>query len=76
MTLQVNCLKDPFGLDLFGVPVRGVQGKVVPGSNEAVAKPFSVCVVESFIHTRLFHGIKALRCEAVTLFPDRLLMKV
>ena len=65
---QADAFKDPFGL--FGA--AGVQGKVVPGFNEAVAKPFGVGAVKGLIHTRVGDGPRTLGAEEALLGPDGL----
>ncbi|EJF55832.1 Diphosphomevalonate decarboxylase [Dichomitus squalens LYAD-421 SS1] len=65
---QAENFKDPFGL--FGA--AGVQGKVVEGFNEAVAKPFSVGAVKGLIHTRVGDGPRTLGPEEALLGPEGL----
>ena len=60
---QANAFKDPFSL--FGA--AGVQGKVVEGFNEAVAKPFGVGAVKGLIHTRVGDGPRKLGAEEALL---------
>ena len=68
---QADGFKDPFGL--FGA--AGVQGKVVPGFNEAVAKPFGVGAVKGLIHTRVGDGPRTLDAEETLLGSDGLPLK-
>lgn len=63
---QADAFKDPFGL--FGA--AGVQGKVVEGFNEAVAKQFPVGSVKGLIHTRVGDGPRTLGAEEALLGPD------
>ena len=65
---QVDGFKDPFAL--FGA--AGVQGKAVPGFNEAVAKPFAVGAVKGLIHTRVGDGPRMLGAEDALLSSNGL----
>ncbi|KAL6303568.1 Diphosphomevalonate decarboxylase [Sparassis latifolia] len=65
---QDQLFKDPFGL--FGT--AGVHGKVVPGFNTAVAKPFGVGAIKGLIHTRVGDGPRVLGAEEALLGPDGL----
>ncbi|KAH8107727.1 GHMP kinase [Cristinia sonorae] len=57
---QAEPFKDPFGL--FANESLG-SGRVVPGFNEAVAKPFEVGAVKGLIHTRVGDGPRVLGSE-------------
>ncbi|KAH9858857.1 Diphosphomevalonate decarboxylase [Lenzites betulinus] len=63
---QTEPFKDPFGL----FTGTGVQGKVVDGFNEAVAKPFSPGAVKTLIHTRVGDGPRTLGAEEALLGKD------
>ncbi|RDX54878.1 Diphosphomevalonate decarboxylase [Lentinus brumalis] len=65
---QAEKFKDPFGL--FGA--AGVQPQVIPGFNEAVAKPYGVGAVKSLIHTRVGDGPRTLSAEDSLLGSDGL----
>jgi len=64
---QKEPFKDPFGM--FGTAGVG-QGKVVPGFNTAVAKPFAVGAVKGLIHTRVGDGPRVLGEEEALLEAD------
>ena len=68
---QADKFKDPFGL--FGA--AGVQGKVVEGFNEGVAKPYGVGAVKGLIHTRVGDGPRTLGAEEALLGSDGLPLK-
>lgn len=68
---QAEKFKDPFGL--FGA--AGVQGKVVEGFNEGVAKPYGVGAVKGLIHTRVGDGPRTLGAEEALLGSDGLPLK-
>ncbi|KAF5385922.1 hypothetical protein D9615_002601 [Tricholomella constricta] len=63
---QRDGFKDVFGL--FGE--AGVQGKVVEGFNEAVAKEFEAGAVKGLIHTKIGDGPRALGAEESLLGED------
>ncbi len=65
---QKDAFKDVFGL--FGT--ESVQGAVIKGFNEAVAKPFEVGAVKGLIHTRVGDGPRILSAEESLLGPDGL----
>ncbi|KAF9052358.1 Diphosphomevalonate decarboxylase [Hymenopellis radicata] len=65
---QKDAFKDVFGL--FGT--ESVQGAVVKGFNEAVAKPFEAGAVKGLIHTRVGDGPRVLSAEESLLGPDGL----
>ncbi|RPD78668.1 Diphosphomevalonate decarboxylase [Lentinus tigrinus ALCF2SS1-7] len=68
---QADKFKDPF--ELFGA--AGVQGKVVEGFNEGVAKPYGVGAVKGLIHTRVGDGPRTLGAEEALLGSDGLPLK-
>ncbi|KAF8913715.1 mevalonate pyrophosphate decarboxylase [Mucidula mucida] len=65
---QKEAFKDVFGL--FGT--ESVQGAVVEGFNEAVAKPFEAGAVKGLIHTRVGDGPRVLSAEESLLSPNGL----
>ena len=63
---QKDAFKDVFGL--FGA--EAVQGAVVEGFNEAVAKPFEAGAVKGLIHTKVGDGPRVLSADDSLLGHD------